>query len=81
MSRGLGDVYKRQLLDKSLSTTFCELEKYFQNKNEVLIGIIDYDFSLSKRKIKNISIKWTNGTIDSYEIDDINNTFEFKQGI
>ena len=44
------------LLDKSLSTTFCELEKYFQNKNEVLIGIIDYDFSLSRRKIKNISI-------------------------
>ena len=31
--------------------------------------------------IKNISIKWTNGTIDNYEIDDINNTFEFKQGI
>ncbi len=29
--------------------------------------------------IKNISIKWTNGTIDSYEINDINNTFEFKQ--
>ena len=44
------------LLDKSLSTTFCELEKYFQNKNEVLIGIIDYDFYLSKRKIKSISI-------------------------
>ncbi len=31
--------------------------------------------------IKNISIKWTNGTIDSYEINDINNTFEIKQGI
>ena len=31
--------------------------------------------------IKNISIKWTNGTIDSYEINDINITFEFKQGI
>ncbi len=31
--------------------------------------------------IKNISIKWTNGTIDSYEINDINNTLEFKQGI
>ncbi len=31
--------------------------------------------------IKNITIKWTNGTIDSYEINDINNTFEFKQGI
>ena len=45
------------LVDKSLSTTFCELEKYFQNKNEVLIGIIDYDFDKSKyRKIKNISI-------------------------
>ena len=44
------------LLDKSLSTTFCELEKYFQSKNEVLIGIIDYDFYLSKRKIKSISI-------------------------
>ena len=31
--------------------------------------------------IKNITIKLTNGTIDSYEINDINNTFEFKQGI
>ena len=31
--------------------------------------------------IKNISIKWTNGTIDSYEINDIKKTFEFKQGI
>ena len=31
--------------------------------------------------IKNITIKWTNGTIDSYEINDINNTFKFKQGI
>jgi len=31
--------------------------------------------------IKNVSIKWTNGTVDRYEINDINNTFEFKQGI
>ncbi len=31
--------------------------------------------------IKNVSIKWTNGTVDSYEINDINNLFEFKQGI
>ena len=31
--------------------------------------------------IKNITIKWTNGTIDSFEINDINNIFEFKQGI
>ncbi|MDC3083000.1 FG-GAP-like repeat-containing protein [Pelagibacteraceae bacterium] len=31
--------------------------------------------------IRNISIKWTNGKVDSYEITDINNTFEFKQGI
>ena len=48
------------LLDKSLSTTFCELEKYFQNKNEVLIGIIDYDFSSSRRKIKNKMTKGKN---------------------
>ena len=31
--------------------------------------------------IKNVSIKWTNGTVDRYEIYDINNTFEFRQGI
>ncbi len=31
--------------------------------------------------IKKITIKWTSGTIDSYEINDINTTFEFKQGI
>ncbi len=29
--------------------------------------------------VKNISIKWTNGTIDSYEINDINITLEYKQ--
>ena len=45
------------LADKELTATFCELEKYFQNKNETLIGIIDYDFDENqKRKIKNISI-------------------------
>ncbi len=31
--------------------------------------------------VKNITIKWTNGTIESYEINDINITLEFKQGI
>jgi len=45
------------LVDKELTATFCELEKYFQNKNETLIGIIDYEFDKSqRRKIKNISI-------------------------
>ena len=34
------------------------MKKYFQNKNEVLIGIIDYDFekATARRKINNISI-------------------------
>ena len=45
------------LVDKKLTATFCELEKYFQSKNETLIGIIDYEFDKDqKRKIKNISI-------------------------
>jgi hypothetical protein len=45
------------LVDKELTATFCELEKYFQNKNETLIGIIDYEFNKDqRRKIKNISI-------------------------
>ena len=45
------------LVDKELTATFCELEKYFQNKNETLIGIIDYEFDKDqRRKIKNISI-------------------------
>ena len=45
------------LVDKELTATFCELEKYFQNKNETLIGTIDYEFDKSqRRKIKNISI-------------------------
>ena len=45
------------LVDKQLTATFCELEKYFQNKNETLIGIIDYEFDKDQgRKIKNISI-------------------------
>ena len=32
-------------------------------------------------KIKNVSIKWTNGKIDTFEVNDINNILEFKQEI
>jgi len=32
-------------------------------------------------KIENVSIKWTNGKIDTFEVNDTNNTLEFKQGI
>ena len=32
-------------------------------------------------KIKSISIKWTNGNIDEFEINDINKTIEYKQTI
>ena len=36
---------------------FSELENYFQDKNETLIGIIDYDFDkMQNRKINNITI-------------------------
>ena len=36
---------------------YYHIEKYFQNKNETLIGIIDYEFDKEqRRKIKNISI-------------------------
>ena len=45
------------LRDDILKTTFCELENYFQQKNETLIGIIDYEFDKNhKRRIKKISI-------------------------
>ena len=45
------------LMDDILKTTFCELENYFQQKNETLIGIIDYEFDKNhKRRIKEISI-------------------------
>ena len=32
-------------------------------------------------KIENVSIKWTNGKVDTFDVKDINNTLEFKQGI
>ena len=32
-------------------------------------------------KIENVSIKWTNGNVDTFKVKDINNTLEFKQGI
>ena len=45
------------LADDELKTNFCELENYFQDKNETLIGIIDYDFDkMQNRKINNITI-------------------------
>jgi len=45
------------LLDQKLITNFCQLEKYFRNKNETLIGIIDYKFDSSyNRKINHIFI-------------------------
>ncbi len=45
------------LVDEELKTNFSELENYFQDKNETLIGIIDYDFDkMQNRKINNITI-------------------------
>lgn len=47
------------LMNKELRATFCELENYFHNLNETLIGIIDYEFDVKykqKRRIKNILI-------------------------
>ena len=45
------------LVDEELKTNFSELENYFQDKNETLIGIIDYDFNkMQNRKINNITI-------------------------
>ena len=45
------------LVDDVLKTNFCELENYFQDKNETLIGIIDYEFDkMQNRKINNITI-------------------------
>ena len=45
------------MIDTRLKTNFCELENYFQDKNETLIGIIDYDFDkMQNRKINNITI-------------------------
>ena len=32
-------------------------------------------------KIENVSIKWTNGNVDTFEVIDVNTTFEFKQKI
>jgi len=45
------------LTDDILKTSFRELESYFQDKNETLIGIIDYEFNKQQnRRINNISI-------------------------
>jgi hypothetical protein len=45
------------LVDDALKTNFRELENYFQDRNETLIGIIDYEFDKNNnRKINNISI-------------------------
>ena len=51
----------------SLETTFCELEKFFSEKKQILLGLIDYDFkdvqeiyksscTMPRRKINNIII-------------------------
>ena len=51
----------------SLDTTFCELEKFFAEKKQILLGLIDYDFkdvqktyksscAMPRRKIDNIII-------------------------
>ena len=39
------------LVDDVLKTNFCELESYFQDKNETLIGIIDYEFNKMQKHI------------------------------
>ena len=53
--------------EEKLETSFCELEKYFATKEQVLLGLIDYDFrdvqksyksscSMPRRKINDIII-------------------------
>ena len=53
--------------DEKLETSFCELEKYFATKKQILLGLIDYDFkdvqksyksscSMPRRKINDIII-------------------------
>tara|TARA_B100000214_G_scaffold114859_1_gene81092 strand:+ start:2486 stop:4648 length:2163 start_codon:yes stop_codon:yes gene_type:complete len=53
--------------DQKLETSFCELEKYFATKKQILLGLIDYDFkdvqksyksscSMPRRKINDIII-------------------------
>ena len=36
----------------SLETTFCELEKFFSEKKQILLGLIDYDFKDVKETYK-----------------------------
>ena len=38
------------LTDDILKTSFRELESYFQDKNETLIGIIDYEFNIQQNR-------------------------------
>ena len=70
ISSFLGGEYKIKtysLKNKELTTSFCELEKYFSGRKEILIGIINYDFKdvkndfksntpMLRRKIKEILI-------------------------
>ena len=53
-------------MDK-IETSFCELEKYFATKKQILLGLIDYDFKdvqesyksscpMPRRKISDIII-------------------------
>ena len=55
------------IAESKLETSFCELEKYFAEKKQILLGLIDYDFknvqesyksttSMPRRKIKEIII-------------------------
>lgn len=46
--------------DLSKDLTFCEIEKYFQKRDQILLGYIDYDYSThingGERKIRRIAI-------------------------
>ena len=38
--------------DEKLETSFCELEKYFATKKQILLGLIDYDFKDVQKSYK-----------------------------
>ena len=43
------------ITDEILETSFCELEKYFSKKKQILLGVIDYDFKEVKEAFKSSS--------------------------
>ena len=62
---------------KSLASYIKKIRTGDPNESDITYWMFSYDFK--DEKDFKVEIKWTNGSIETFDIDELNKTYEFRQ--